>query len=373
MAGRVRISCISLAQLVILALPGGTFAANVVVSGSLERVVSGSIFVRLADDRLIDARLAPGGDLAAANIVAHYNLADQVQITCGVTTPFYDPALGLHQFLELKKLKRLRPASPESLALVKARLSRQPGANLLKGGEWQPAAHTAEAQALLERVRKVNLGFAENLPNFAVDETGKRSTAPLTARDWQYLDTIESELTFRGGQARREHIRVDGKPWDRPFADIPGPGLWGVFFGTQLRPLLRTQCATTVEFEGREMERGRPALSFRFASPPDACFRLFHKGPVQFNPARTGRFLVEDPGGNMVRYEEEAIGFPEDFGLDRHVVVESWDYVRIGDATHLLPVHVEIMGRSGAGGWSRDAIDYTNYRHFEASTSVSYH
>ncbi len=238
--------------------------------------------------------------------------------------------------------------------------------------EAPPAETPAAAEGLLAHVRQVNLDFAANLPNFVADEIGKRYTTSLASRDWRYVDIVESEVTFRGGRANREHIRVNGKSWDRPFLEIPGPILWGVFFGTQLRPLFSPACPTRIEFEGRETERGRSLLVFRFASPPAACFRFFYKESARYSPARTGQFLVDDPGGNMIRYEEEA-RFPEDWGIDRHTVVESWDYVKIGDATHLLPVRVEIMGRNAEGFWSRATVEYKNHRHFEASTNIVFH
>ncbi len=373
MTARARGVCASLAPLILCVLAGNALAADVTLSGALERLLDGSIFIRLADDRLIDARLPPSTDLSARSIAAHYRLADQVRITCHPIPAVYDRPLALHQLLELKKLKFLRPATPEELALVMARLSRQRGANRLKGAAASPPSVTpAEAAALLEHVRKVNLDFAASLPNFVADEIAKRYTAPLASRDWKYLDSIECEIAFRAGRASRQHVRWNGKPWSRSFQAIPGPGKWGVFFGTQIPPLLSPDCPTRVEFEGREVDQGRPVLAFRFASPPDACFRLFFRDTVTYNPARTGRFLVNDPGGNMVRYEEEAIGYPEDFGIDRHTVVESWDYVRIGDAVHLLPVRVEITGRGATGYWVRDSVEYKNHRHFEASSNLVY-
>jgi hypothetical protein len=39
--------------------------------------------------------------------------------------------------------------------------------------------------------------------------------------------------------------------------------------------------------------------------------------------ARAGWFLVDDPAGNMIRCEEEAIGYPQDFNLDRHTTRKS--------------------------------------------------
>jgi hypothetical protein len=355
---------------VITLLPARALAVDVALSGALERLLEESIFVRLADGRLIDARLPRTGDLAAGSIAAQYKLADQVQIICKPIQSVYDKKIALYQHLELQKLKRLRSASPEERVQALAFLARKGGANLLKDSGPAPLSDKpATAEALLDHVRQVNLEFAANLPNFVADEIGKRYTAPLTSSAWHSVDTVESEIIFRGGGASREHIRLNGKPWDRPFQDLPGY-VWGVFFGTQFRPLFSTDCPTTIEFEGRETAQGRSLLAFRFASPPAACFRLFGKRGkmAPYSPARTGRFLVEDPGGRVVRYEEEST-LTEGREMDRWTVEESWEYVKIGDATHLMPVGVKITGRSAEGLWSRVDVAYKNHRHFESSAN----
>ncbi len=66
-------------------------------------------------------------------------------------------------------------------------------------------------------------------------------------------------------------------------------------------------------------------VAYRFTSPPNGCFGSlgFRNPHNRYTPARTGRFLVEDPGGHVIRFEAEAAGFPEDFGLDRSLAVES--------------------------------------------------
>jgi len=155
--------------------------------------------------------------------MAEYNLADRVQITCKTIQTVYDQDLALHQHLELKKLKRLRPASQEEQAQALARLSRQGGANRLKYiAAARPAKTPAAAEALSEHVRQVNLDFAANLPNFVADEIGERYNTSLASKDWRYVDTIESEITFRGSRASREHVRWNGKSWNRPFTELPG-------------------------------------------------------------------------------------------------------------------------------------------------------
>ena len=223
--------CTSVALLTVLLPPRSASAADIVVSGALERLLGTSIFVRLADDRLIDARLPPTTDLAAETIATHYSLGDQVEITCKSIQTVYDQDMALHQHLELKKLKLLRRASQEGLAQVVARLSRQGGANLLKhSAVASPKDTPATAEALLEHVRRVNLDFAANLPNF-VGNTWKRDRHALyhlllAAKDWRNVDVIESEVTFRGG--RRTGI-CSNQAMESAFLEIPGPILWGVF------------------------------------------------------------------------------------------------------------------------------------------------
>jgi hypothetical protein len=146
-----------------------------------------------------------------------------------------------------------------------------------------------------------------------------------------------------------------------------------VWFGIELRPLFSPACPTTIDFEGDA--GGSALLAYRFASPPNGCFGAFGvRNPRnQFIPARTGRFLVEDPGGHVRRFEAEAAGFPEDFELDRSTAVETWDYVKIGDSTFLFPVGAEIVALNASGTWSRVTVEYKNHRHLEASTNVTFH
>jgi hypothetical protein len=53
-------------------------------------------------------------------------------------------------------------------------------------------------------------------------------------------------------------------------------------------------------------------------------------------------------------------------------VKQSWDYVKIGDATYLLPVSFEFVGRRSDGEATRVSVEYKNHRHFEAAASVTF-
>ena len=53
-------------------------------------------------------------------------------------------------------------------------------------------------------------------------------------------------------------------------------------------------------------------------------------------------------------------------------MTQSWDYVKIGDATYLLPISAEFVARRLDGSAGRVRVEYKNHRHFEAATSVTF-
>src|SRR5262249_12277285 len=95
-------------------------------------------------------------------------------------------------------------------------------------------------------------------------------------------------------------------------------------------------------------------------------------GPAEYNQARSGRVLVDDPGGSIVGIEIRQDGLG-DFG---HVDVKmSWSDVQIGDTSYLLPVRDEYVYRFATaqprGEW-HVSVDYMNHRHFEASSTIQF-
>ena len=231
--------------------------------------------------------------------------------------------------------------------------------------------------AALEHAQQVNLDRAANLPNFVADEVAVRfSSRHIDPPQWQRVDTIESEIAVRGGGFTRQHTTVNGKPWSKP--KLPDGATWSVMFGYELKPLFGADCQRTIEYVGHEHIHSKAALAYRFQVPPNGCFGTFNikDGFFSFlkiaNPARTGRFLLDDPGGNLIYFEIEAKEFPKGFDSDPSTYIETWDNVKIGDTSYLLPVASEMFG-----GFKREklwhvTVEYRNHRHFESSADISF-
>ena len=162
------------------------------------------------------------------------------------------------------------------------------------------------------------------------------------------------------------------RTWEKPFQALPG-FKWSGGFGTELRPLFDLECPTTIEYQGHAEVRGKQLLKYRFSSPPDGCFGHFYVDYQRYNPARTGHVFIDDPGGNVIQLEEEADQFPGEFEIAQRTEEVTWDYVKIGDASHLLPVAANFLILYSSGSRWRVEVEYRNHRHFGASANITFY
>jgi hypothetical protein len=225
--------------------------------------------------------------------------------------------------------------------------------------------------AALEHARVVNLAYSRAMPGFVADETAARYSSPPGSSRWQHLDTIESEITFSGPRAVRRQIRRNGKPWDQPFEALPGYKWYGGF-GTEIRPVFDPGCPTTLEYQGASRLGGHPVRQYAFRSPADGCFAFFFSAGLRANPPRTGHVFLQDPGGNVLRFDEEASGFPAGFDFTQRKEEVTWDSVKIGEASHMLPVAARFEIFYASGTRTRIEVRYRNHRHFEASSNIQF-
>jgi hypothetical protein len=348
-------------------LPSGALSADLTFTGNLRFVTKTSITVRLADGRVIDARLPNGGSLASDAIVAQYKLADQVQISCkGIRTEL-DKQYDRYHTLELTRIRFLRSPTPQEVLRVNTSNSWQSGENLLKPSSvissTKPPA--LEVPKEFKEIRVVNLAYIRALPNFTADEVAVRSRKPKGSEQWKAVDTIESEISFKGQDASRQHIRINGKPWNSPSSWLPGPN-WGIGFGSELKPLFDPECENEITLEGQKEAAGKLLASFAFRSPMDGCFGPGTLGYEQIAAEHTGHILV-DPEGHVIQLVDVA----------GSISVLTWDQVKIGDSSHLLPVGEDWTWRAPDGGalhgdtW-HVAVQYKNHRHFEAAINLRF-
>lgn len=343
---RVPGALLVLAAAIFLELPRAA-AADLPFTGAVQQVSAQSISIRTPDGTVIEARLAEK-PLPQAPAVA---VGDEVRLACKKISPIWEEETSRYQFLEVTKLQLVRHGSPPKTAAA---------------GQAAPAAHTDQR---LEHAREVNLQYASRLPNYVADEIAKRYARSPKAKDWRYLDTIQAEVTVHGARATRGRVLRNGKATHASFERLPGFKWYGGF-GTEIKPIFEPQCPTGIEYAGTAELGGRQVFDYRFHSPPHGCFVPFYFEYQRYNPARSGHVFLEDPTGRMTQFTEDATDFPPGFAFTERTEKVTWDYVKIGDTSHLLPVHAEFLVLYASGERWRVEVEYKNHRHFEASTNL---
>lgn len=357
---------------------GLAFASDLTFSGALERVGNASLSIRLDDRRVIDAALPSTLGLDSATVASQYRMGDRIEVACQSISPAWEQDTARYQYLEVTALRLIRRPSAEELATLFSGVPFREGKNLLQRPAAPPSARSEGpgsnvpgGQELLH-ARQVNLEYAANMPNFVADETARRQRHAPRGSGWRDFDVVESEITFHGNHAARRDIRRNGRPWDQPFEALPG-FKWYEGFGTEIAPLFDPKCPTTIEYQGRSKVGGRAALDYKFSTPVDSCFPFFFFDYQKFNPARTGQMKIDESDGLILQLDEQAGGFPREIQFAEREEHITWDYVKIGADSHLLPIRASFLVRYYDGTRYRIEVEYRNHRHFESSTSVTFH
>ena len=75
----------------------------------------------------------------------------------------------------------------------------------------------------------------------------------------------------------------------------------------------------------------------------------------------------------VLRFEQRTAGLPRDFPLSKAESVLEYAFVKIDQKSYLLPAKGENLGCfSGSGTCTRNAIEFRNYRKFEAESKIKF-
>jgi hypothetical protein len=143
-------------------------------------------------------------------------------------------------------------------------------------------------------------------------------------------------------------------------------------FGTYLVPLFDPKCRTRLEFSKKIEEPGRQGYVYKFTSPPEGCFPTSFTGSIRAYATHEGLVLLELPGGELTQVAERSVNFPQAYPIGQRSEVVTWNFVKIDNETHLLPVAFEKVMYMRQGGVLRVTAAYINHRHFEANSNVTF-
>ena len=276
------------------------------------------------------------------------------------------PAAPSEAESEPAKATESEPARASEGAPAKVEGAEAPVPNLPR----DPRLDTAEQ--ILHDAREAAASFSASLPSFLVEQATSRYFSTTNPARWQPIDVVTAELAYYGGKEEYRNFAIDGRPIDRP---IEQTGAWSTGeFGSTLEDLLSTATNAAFHRRGEERIAARAAVVFDFTViQANSHWTLVSPDQRRYTAAYDGAIWVDKETRRVLRIEQRTSSIPRDFALSRAESILNYAFVKIEQRTYLLPSAGENIGcMSGSGTCTRNAIEFRNYRKFEASSKVKF-
>ncbi|MFY9610546.1 MAG: hypothetical protein WAU45_18290 [Blastocatellia bacterium] len=234
-------------------------------------------------------------------------------------------------------------------------------------------ADAAATLPLLEQARIHALQFAEELPNFMVTQTVTRYLQTPDTRNWQLQDKLEVELSYRIGKGEVfKLLRINGARTNQSYEELGGSTSTGEF-GSTLAMLFWPETRTEFREVKRETFRGRPTIVFDFkVRRANSKSELRDKPSGQKTVAGySGSVWIDIESKRVLRMEDSADEIPAGFPVSLSENAIEYDWATIAGERYLLPVRAEVlMGRDSLKVYTRNVIEFRDYRKFEGTIKL---
>lgn len=225
---------------------------------------------------------------------------------------------------------------------------------------------------LIAGAREAAGEFTETLPDFLVQQHTMRYMSNAKPPQWQAIDIVTAEVAVLKGKEDYRKISINGKPTNRP---IEKTGSWSTGeFATTQQDILAPFTAAKFVKRGQQRVVGRDTVVYDYTvKQQNSHWSIIPQNSKSYNPPYKGAIWIDKETKRVLRIEQKATSFPDDFEFNRAEVTLEYDFVRIGGRQVLLPVRSEnIVCQTGGTACSRNELNFRNYRKFGAESAITF-
>ena len=235
-----------------------------------------------------------------------------------------------------------------------------------------PTPSLSPSAPLIERAREAAWQFSQKLPNFVCEEFMSRFI--LQGRqDKKPLDLVSAEIIYEDGHESYRNVKIDNHPTDKPLQEIDGSWSTGEFASILLE-LFHPDTRAQFHSGGATTISGLSAQVYDFQVEGQNSRWMLHAGSQSLAAAYKGSVWLDPSTARVLRIEMQARNLPSDFPMSTVETAVDYSYVRIGEASVLLPVHAEALGcQRGSSYCSHNIIDFRNYHEFKSEIKILPH
>ena len=275
-------------------------------------------------------------------------------------------------------LRRGKPAptrrapDPESAAGPIAVAVAEPKIDPREYKEDPPIAPGPKIDPFIEAARQAADDFTETLPSFIVQQHTTRYHSETKPFQWQAIDIVSAEVVVDKGKEEYRKISINGKASTKA---VEKSGAWSTGeFATTQQDILSTSTAAKFVKRGQQRVGGRDAVAYDYTvQQPNSHWRIIPGDSKAYQPPYKGVIWIDRESKRVLKIEQRATSFPDNFEFNRVDLVLEYGLVRISGKLVLLPVRSEnIICQSATTYCSRNEINFRNYRKFGAESAITF-
>jgi hypothetical protein len=265
-----------------------------------------------------------------------------------------------------KTVEALRSLSVASTALPKpGKPAPKPAPVLI------PPPSPEEQKKILDSVREYGLNYTKRLPDFICTQVTRRYGDPSGLEFWQSLDTITERLTYFEQKEDYKVVLVNGRPMDISHDALGGSTSSGEF-GSMMKEVFEPESQTKFRWERWATLRGRRThvFSYRILTP-NSKYRVIYQRSMNIVSGYRGLIYVDADYSTVSRITLDLDDIPPTFPVQQVKVMLDYDFIKIGESEHVLPLRAEVRSREGKN-LIKNEVEFRMYRKFGADAVIKF-
>lgn len=234
-----------------------------------------------------------------------------------------------------------------------------------------PPPSPEEQKKVLDAVRDYARNYTRNLPNFICTQVTRRFYDPAGLEFWRSSDIITERLTYFEQREDYKVVLVNNQPTDISHEQLGGATSSGEF-GSMLKELMAPETEARFGWERWATLRGKRNHVFTYrVAQPRSKWSISYQRQQSIIAGYQGLLYVDADTHMVMRITLEAVDIPPGFPVQQAATKLDYDYVKIGQGEHMLPLRAEVRMREGKF-LVKNEVEFRMYRMFGAEAVIKF-
>lgn len=234
-----------------------------------------------------------------------------------------------------------------------------------------PPPSAAVQKEALDNARQYALSYSKRLPDFICVQVTRRYFDPSGLEMWNKMDTITERLSYFEQKEDYKVVLVNSRPVEMSHDQLAGATSSGEF-GSMLKQIFEKDSDADFRWDRWATLRGRRNHVYNYQVRQDRSkYTIWFDKKMSVVPGYRGQVFVDADTFAVTRIVFDAFDIPPSFPVQQARTLLDYDYIKIGESEHVLPLRAEVRMREGRN-LTKNEVEFRMYRKFGADATIKF-